>query len=537
MKFLQKNQDQLGLLLLWIVIVLIVNPIGDFPLNDDWCYGKSVKTLMEDGYLKIYNWGEMTLVAHVYFGYLFTELFGFSFTVLRWSTLVLGAVSILGIYQLCILVNASRRLALLSALLCMVNPLFLGLSFSFMTDVPFYCIVIWSFYFFVKALQTNEWKQLFIAILLCCWAFLIRQIALVLPVAWLLTLILTQKPTPKTLIRAILPLFVLTILYFGYSYMMQYLGILQGRYNDKLHLLFEEIKGLNLRQIVRMILYFFVSLSYIGLLLSPIHLIYIIKNKIKPYIVIGFTFLIAGYFIYIGKVIPTLDNVWIDFGIGPTTLYDHYGHFKEAPDLKAPMLLRWIITTLGVLSSLGLLYSIKKVLTATIQKKKSSPVLVFSILGIIIYLIPFLIISVYDRYLLALLPMAIVALVYHNQEVITKRMYTSSLLFILLVGVFSVGATHDYLSWNRVRWNIINELKDSGVELHKIQGGAEFTTWYFFSETQQKWWENVIAIYAIVFKAKQDDTIIKKYNYSRWLPGNQDIYLIYDATLDLDKTK
>ena len=56
----------LALTLGWVALVLLIGPWGDFPLNDDWCYAKSVQTLVETGQLKLYNWGEMTLVAHVY---------------------------------------------------------------------------------------------------------------------------------------------------------------------------------------------------------------------------------------------------------------------------------------------------------------------------------------------------------------------------------------------------------------------------------------------------------------------------------------
>lgn len=528
MQFLQKYKDQIGLLLIWLLLIIIINPTGDFPLNDDWCYGKSVKTLVEEGYLKLYNWGEMTLIAHVYFGSIFAEFFGFSFTALRWSTLVIGATAILGIYQLCLLVGASRKVALLSALVSIVNPLFLGLSFSFMTDVPFYAIAIWSFYFFVKALQTDTWKPLVIAILLCCWALLIRQIALVFPVAWLIAIIFTKKLTKQNILKAILPLVILLTLYFGYTIIMKQLGMLQGRYNDKLHRLFEAIQQLSLKKLNGIFIYFLVCLSYIGFLLSPIHLIRLVKDKVSAYIIIAFTLLGTAYLIYAGKTIPTLDNVWIDFGIGPTTMYDHYGFFKLAPDIQAPSMLRWFMTGLGLLSSVALLFSLKDTVLPIVKRKKGNAILVFSLLCMAIYLAPFLLLSVYDRYLLFVIPMVIAVLVYNYKGTITRQMQVISLLFIMALGIFSVSATHDYLSWNRVRWELLNELEASGVPVNHIQGGAEHTTWNQFSETQEAWWNNVIPVYAVVFKPTENVSVLKHKTYSRWLPGNNDIYLVFD---------
>ncbi|MFT5213749.1 MAG: hypothetical protein ACI9WV_001473 [Patiriisocius sp.] len=33
--FLKKYEDQLWLLALWVLIIFIINPLGDFSLNDD----------------------------------------------------------------------------------------------------------------------------------------------------------------------------------------------------------------------------------------------------------------------------------------------------------------------------------------------------------------------------------------------------------------------------------------------------------------------------------------------------------------------
>jgi hypothetical protein len=132
--------------------------------------------------------------------------------------------------------------------------------------------------------------------------------------------------------------------------------------------------------------------------------------------------------------------------------------------------------------------------------------------------------------------MALVLLLANTTLVQTKSVKYFSIFFLVLISWFSIAATHDYLSWNRVRWLIINELQESGVSNNKIQGGIEHTTWYFFSENKQKWWEDCIPVYALVFKPKNKDLIIKEYKYSRWLPGKGNLYLIYDEKLDKNKT-
>jgi hypothetical protein len=380
MKSLKKYQDYFGLLLLWLLLILIINPIGDFPLNDDWCYGKSVQTLYEDGYLKLYNWGEMTLVGQVYWGYFFTEIFGFSFTVLRWSTLVLGFATIIGIYKLFTLARLPRWMILVGVLLCMLNPMFLSLSFSFMTDVPFMCMTIWTFYFFAKALKTDSWQPIIWAILFCYGAFLIRQLAWVFPIVFVLTMLIVKERNWKNVLKAVAPLVALIVFSLVFSYIMESNDLLQERYNSKFNLLIENIKGLRKGLLIIIFSYFFESLAYLGFLLLPIHLFYINRYKFKGYKIwaILWTIGITAYLMKLGKVLPSLDNIWIDFGVGPTTLYDHAGNFTQSPDPTAPYWFWQVVTCIGIFSSVALLFHIRQMIFAVFTKTKVDSLVVLS---------------------------------------------------------------------------------------------------------------------------------------------------------------
>src|SRR5690242_11795839 len=99
----EKRADFAGLLLLtlgWAVAIIAINPVGDFPLNDDWSYGYAVRKLVEEGALQFSGWTAANLLAQVAWGALFTLPLGFSFTALRVSTLVLGLAGVLATYGL-----------------------------------------------------------------------------------------------------------------------------------------------------------------------------------------------------------------------------------------------------------------------------------------------------------------------------------------------------------------------------------------------------------------------------------------------------
>ncbi|WP_430410404.1 glycosyltransferase family 39 protein [Kordia sp.] len=527
--FLKKYQDHFGLLILWLLIILIINPIGDFPLNDDWCYGKSVKTLLEDGYLKLYNWGEMTLVGHVYWGYFFTKIFGFSFTVLRWSTLVMAFGTLIGIYELCKLANISRWVTLVSVLLCMMNPIFLSLSFSFMTDVPFYFVTIWAFYFFAKALQTDTWKPIIWGIFFCYWAFTIRQLAWVFPIVYLITMLLAKKRTRSNFIKAITPLLALLVFSMVFSYIMETNDLLQDRYNSKFNLMIDNILHLDKVIIINSISYFCRSMSYLGFLLLPIHLIYFSRYKFKGYKILAiiWTVLVATFLLKLGKQIPSLDNIWIDFGVGPTTLAHHAGNFTTSPDPRAPKLFWQIITIIGVFSSVTLVFHSKRLAVAVFKKTTVYPLVVLAFVFSVVYLTPFLIVGVYDRYLLPLFPISIILLGTNASVKVPKKIYQYIAYGCIgLFTLFSVCAVHDHLSWNRVRWKAIQEALDSGIPKNHINGGVEYVTWNFFSEDKEKWWESVKPVYFLVFKPADNQKVIKEYTYERWLPGDGVLFFV-----------
>ena len=64
-------------LLLFLALSYCVNPVGDFPLNDDWAYGLNVKRWILDGHLSYTGWGSMTLLSHIAWGALFLQTFRF----------------------------------------------------------------------------------------------------------------------------------------------------------------------------------------------------------------------------------------------------------------------------------------------------------------------------------------------------------------------------------------------------------------------------------------------------------------------------
>ena len=120
---------------------LLLNPLREIALDDDWVFYLGVRRLLEDGVWEIPANATPSLAAHTLWGWLFSSGFGLSHGVLRVSTLVLAAVALAALSSLSGEGKSRRPAPLGPSFLLLANPIFFLLSFTFMTDVPF---LAWS---------------------------------------------------------------------------------------------------------------------------------------------------------------------------------------------------------------------------------------------------------------------------------------------------------------------------------------------------------------------------------------------------------
>ena len=53
---------------IWTVMVIVVNPLGNFPLNDDWVYGLAVKSILEKGDFRLPSPAHTNLFFQAFWG-------------------------------------------------------------------------------------------------------------------------------------------------------------------------------------------------------------------------------------------------------------------------------------------------------------------------------------------------------------------------------------------------------------------------------------------------------------------------------------
>ncbi|MBV8912910.1 MAG: glycosyltransferase family 39 protein, partial [Acetobacteraceae bacterium] len=203
--------------LLWAGLWLLTVPIGNFPLDDDWVYALAVRSILETGRYALPSPATANVFAQAYWGALFCVPFGFSFTALRVSTFVLGTVGVLTLYLFLRELGAERRLAGVGALTLAVNPLYLCLADTFMTDVPFTALVTVSLWLYVRGVRRGNAAAVAGGFAVAFVAILVRQFALMLPLAYGVAHLVRKGIGLRSLAIATLPILAGAALHVGYE--------------------------------------------------------------------------------------------------------------------------------------------------------------------------------------------------------------------------------------------------------------------------------------------------------------------------------
>ncbi len=511
--------------LMWLGIILLVNPLGEFPINDDWAYAIIVKKWAEKGQFQLINWGEMSLVSHLIPATLLAKIFGFSFVLLRVTTLILSFLGLFGVYRLLLLVQPSRQIAFMAGLVVLACPVYMALSFSYMTDLPFTTFCIWAVYFFIRADLKQSGRALIYAILFTIWAMLSRQLALVIPFAWLISHWLVKRENDRSWAWKGLPFLVSLAVLLIFNKLMGDYGLLPDTYGSKLRVLKGFLQEAGLRQLRNTIGYIALFFVYMGLFLSPL-LFFLRWRSIEFkqwWLIVISTVLLAGMLIATNKTIPAVDNVFINLGVGPNTMMDYFGSFRMAPPGgAAPVWLLSLITIIGAF--FGTVMAVLLFNDIRERSWKLQSIESFLLVLIVCYMGPFMITGYYDRYLIFMMPLVAMLIIRWLQWEGTKTiLLRAGFSFLTLFICFSTAATHDYMSYNRLRWRLIEELQTKGINNLEIGGGVEFEGWYLFDNENPTWWKRDEPRYQVRFVPGMEQETIKVVQYARWLPGENKI--------------
>lgn len=542
-----KRSHLLHISLLWVVIMIVIDPYGEFPFNDDWLYAQSVKALVETGKFYMAPLTSVNLFVQIGWGALFCLPFGFSFTALRISTLVAGGFGLWGTYRLIDASTDKPQVAFTGALLTLINPIYLGLSASFMTDVPFYTLMVWSFSFLITGLKQDETRSMIIGLGLAVIALLIRQLGIAIFMAFGIAYVVRKGFYLKSFLIAGASVILGVCIQIAYQKWLKHMAPDMVMYNAQAGNLFH-LSHYTIQLLIGFINNTFVGLMYVGFFMFPYFLLLLSKQSKATFLSDRWLWLLILAVVitlwqvsFDGLKMPIWFNVFSAFGIGPALLKDVYYRIYSLPVPALLHVLLVIVTGVSLLGSACILYNIIKLVPYLVRSsigssQRAIAVLLSSFLAI--YFLPMGMQVLFDRYLLPI-PVLLFILIYWLQSDAHQKPLEHTLPIPLYLSaglgigylVFSVFSTHDYLAWNRVRWESLNMLMKEGVKPAEIDGGHEFNGWYLYSKSYKQspsksWWWVYDDTYVVGASLMPGYDLYQKYQVDTWLPwGIQEIVI------------
>ncbi len=529
---------------LWLLAILVVNPSGDFPLNDDWSYAIAVQRMLEAGDFRPLGWTSSALISQTLWGTAFCAVFGYSFEVLRGATLVVSLLGFFTVYLLALQLRLKRKTALLLAICIAFNPLWFALSFTFMTDVYFATFTAITLLFFVRFFQYKKWIDWSLGIVFSLLAILCRQFGLFVPMAFCIVFLFVnlkifthKKIVIRIILQAILPLIIGLTALFLFQNWMENTGRRPFAYGAQTGRLWSLLQN-PMELPVRFFKNTFIAFIYLGWFVLPLYGRFLRLGGRRW--TLFFSAVIFSVLFFLNKPMPLGKNMIQKTGIGPLSLHDTM-MLDLAGMETIGVCFWWFITGIAVLGGVLAFYLIINVLVkilTSIRKKNldvEKSIGLFFLLGAFIYFLPIALHGFFDRYLLPLLIiLPLIIFIFYNKNNTNKtRAYSEKISYFgmcicgILLAVqiaYSVMTTHDYLSWNRTRWAAIRHLNEvENIRLADIDGGLEFNGFYFYDAQYQArdttgiWWWTGRRDYVFSFSELTDFEIVKKYEYHKFI--------------------
>ena len=486
------------------LIALIVHPSVELGLNDDWSYVRSAQVLAQTGHIVYNGWAAPMLGWHLLLGAVFIKLFGFSFLVLRAATVLIAMLTAFLFHRILVRCGINEFNSSIGTLTLTLSPLFLPLTFSFMTDIGGLFVIVLCLYGCLRALAATSVSAistwLGLAWLSNVIGGTIRQIS------WLGVLVMV--PSTFWLLRRRHPYLMLP----GLSLLFASAALIYMSLRWLAHQAFSVPEKLipgpiSLEPLIYLIVNLFRVALELPFFLVPVLLLFVpalrngrrvlqVMSVVLFFILLFFILLqhhrppLSQYFLF-----PSLENYVTVHGLmGGTPI-------QGVRPIVLTNEMRVVLTAVSLLAALAfLIFGVnpgscrESTLASSVELSRAETAIV-SCRALSFLLIPFTVayvavlipiaafMRIYDRYLLVIIAVAIIPILrlYQQQiwplERLRKRAVVLSLPVLFIFAAAGIAGTHDLFSLFRAQAAAINRLLASGVSPTLVDGGFEFNGW------------------------------------------------------------
>jgi hypothetical protein len=463
-----------------LVSELISRPYANMGVCDDGPYILMAHTLATTGHIAYNGWATAMLGWQLYIGAAFIRLFGFSFTAVRMSTLLVSLALVFFLQRTFVRAGITERNATLATLALVLSPLYLMLSVTYMTDIFGLFAIVLCLYGCLRALHSATPNS---TILWLCFAVAANALfGTARQIAWLGVLVMV--PSTLWLLRAQRRILIAgsAATLAGALFIFACMQWLKHQpYSVPEHIFREAFP---IADTFWILTHLFLEVPFILLPILGLFLFRIRKSGPRGLLIIsalifGYLFLsfypshLRGEFV----LEPTI-NDWMS-SRGAFLFIQLHG----MPPVFLPEWLQLLLTIASLGSLLGLIAALLRPRPAAIAEPASVQISWNQLGGLVVpFALAYILILVprattailSDRYLLGLLVVAMLCLTRYYQDSIQSQLPLATVLLVGVMALYGVTFTHNAFAFYRARVALADELRAAGVPDTSVDNGWEY---------------------------------------------------------------
>ena len=465
--------------------LLVSWPVAEMGFVDDWSYVKTAFVFARTGHIVYNGWATAMLGWAIPWAALFIKLFGFSFTAVRLSTVPLAMASVYLLHASLVRFGITARNAIMGALTLGLSPLFLPLAASYMTDVAgLFCILL-CLYLCQRALaaRCNRTTILWLA----CAALTNIAGGTVRQIAWLGTLVMV--PSTAWLLRkraGVKPVAFLLWIVSVVSVLACVHWFERQPYALPEKIIQGPATGAMLGHMLAELLKAFLCLALITfpILVAWIPVLRSLSRGATTRIACILVAMAAGSIVLGDR--DSLDHrvmPWLGHVIGTLSIFSSTGEMLGGRPVTLTLPMRVGLSLLVIAAALTLVEHLltkpwRRAGPRAVSLHESLWMLGPFAISYVVFLLPRAVYSfVYDRYLLGLMPLAIIILLLLHQLWVAERLPAVTIVALSLFALYAIAGTHDWFALNRARVAAVAQIHALDVPITFIQGGFDYDGW------------------------------------------------------------
>ncbi len=474
------------------VSVLLIYPVANVPSGDDFSYTRTALEFARTGHFAYNGWATAMLGWLIPWGALFIKLFGFSFTAVRFSMLPIAMTTVYLFHQILRRFGITPADAVLGTLTMALSPLFLPLASTYMTDVPGLFVILFCIWMCQRAVDAKTDRT---ALLWLCFATLINVPGgTVRQIAWLGGLVIV--PSTAWLLRERRGMKTAGVVLFALTFIsviacMHWFN--QQPYSVPEHVFAGPIHGRMLGHLIAQLLKTLLCLLFVVL---PVLIAWLPAarrlTRISQLRIVA-AMMVVSLLAFIQYVRGTLDPLlmpWLSYSLEEQGMREP-GVFGTTPVTLA-WWIRLAISLLIVASALIFIerlasrqpIKLHRYLCRAESWKELGWILGPFSLSYVIMLMPRGTFDhIQDRYVLVLMPIAILVLLKLYRERVAKRLSMLTLVALIAFSAYGIGAAHNFFAESRALASTIETLQAAGVPRTSIQAGFASDGWVQIERT------------------------------------------------------